>query len=125
MVSKTKQTEADTKLKRIAMLSRGNRKQVFNCLMPHFTKESLIKCFHKLDGKKAVGIDRKTKEDYGRNLDSNIENLIQRMKSMTYYPQPVREVLIPKGDGKTRPLGISTFEDKLVQLRMSEILEAI
>ena len=107
------------------MLSRGNQKQVFNCLMPHFNKESLIKCFHKLDGKKAVGIDRKTKKDYGKNLNSNIENLIQRMKAMSYYPQPVREVLIPKGDGKTRPLGISTFEDKMVQMRMCEILEAI
>lgn len=125
MNGKTKSSRTDTKLKRIAVLSRGNPKQGFNCLMPHFNKESLTKCFHELNGKKAVGIDRQTKEEYGKNLESNIANLVFRMKSMDYWPAPVREVLIPKGDGKTRPLGISNFEDKIVQLMMSKILEAI
>ena len=125
MNDKTKSRGTDTKLKRIAVLSRGNLRQGFNCLMPHFNKESLTKCFHELNGKKAVGIDRKTKEEYGKNLESNIGNLVSKMKAMSYWPGPVREVLIPKGDGKTRPLGISNFEDKIVQLMMSKILEAI
>ena len=93
--------------------------------MPHVNKESLIGCFNELDGKKAVGIDLQTKEEYGRNLGENIDNLLSRMKRMQYYPSPVREVLIPKENGKTRPLGISTIEDKIVQLMFSKILEAI
>ena len=115
----------ETKLRRITELSGGSPVQVFNCLMPHFNRESLTACFHELDGSKAVGIDRKTKEEYGNNLDSNIGRLIERMKSMVYLPEPVREVLIPKEDGKNRPLGISNFEDKIVQLMMSKVLEAI
>jgi len=82
----------------------------FKWLMPHINKESLISCYHELDGKKAVGIDGVTKEQYGKNLEENIEKLICRMKTMSYRPQAAREVLIPK-DGKagaTRPLAIST-----------------
>ena len=94
-------------------------------LMPHVNRDSLIGCFNELDGSKAVGIDHKTKEEYGQNLNENIENLLTRMEDMRYYPSPVREVLIPKDDGKTRPLGISTIEDKLVQMMFSKILNAI
>ncbi len=99
----------------------------FKWLMPHFNKESLTSCFHELDGKKAVGIDGVTKEVYGKNLEGNIDKLIDRMKSMAYKPQAAREVLIPK-EGRpeeTRPLNISAFEDKIVQLQISKILEAI
>ena len=126
MNGKTKlRKSTETKLKGIAKLSDENRKMKYQCLMPHFNKESLIGCFHELDGKKAVGIDQRTKESYGKNLEGNIEELIERMKKMSYRPAPVREVLIPKEDGKRRPLGISTVEDKVVQLMMSKILEAI
>ena len=115
----------ETKLRRIATLSGENSRMEFKFLMPHFNRMSLTGCFHELDGKKAVGADRKTKEDYGGNLDENISNLLSRMKAMAYLPAPVREVLIPKEDGKKRPLGISNFEDKIVQLMMSKVLEAI
>ena len=126
MNGKTKPVNStETKLKRIAELSGRNPAQAFNCLMPHFNREPLAACFHELDGSKAVGIDRKTKEEYGKNLDRNISRLIERMKSMAYLPEPVREVLIPKDGGKERPLGISNFEDKIVQLMMSKVLEAI
>ena len=97
----------------------------YNCLMPHFNEESLTRCFYELDGKKAVGIDQQTKEEYGKNLPANIKKLVSRMKSMAYIPSPVREVLIPKGNRGLRPLGISNFEDKIVQLMMSKVLEAI
>ena len=66
-----------------------------------------------------------TKEAYGKDLERNIDSLLTRMRSMSYRPSPVREVHIPKGNGKTRPLGISNLEDKLVQLMFSKILEAI
>jgi group II intron reverse transcriptase/maturase len=120
-------TTTATKLNRIAKLSSEDIHQEFKWLMPHFNKESLIGCFHELNGKKAVGIDGVTKEQYGGNLEENIEALLGKMKTMSYRPQAVKEVLIPKEGkpGATRPLGISAFEDKIVQLQMAKILEAI
>ena len=125
---KTKpETATATKLNRIAELYKGDPKMEVKWLMPHINKESLISCFHELDGKRAVGIDGITKEQYGVKLEENIDKLVCRMKSMSYRPQAAREVLIPK-EGKpkaTRPLSISSFEDKIVQLQMAKILEAI
>jgi len=125
-MGKTKPTKlADTKLKRIEAMSREDPACTFECLMPHYNKENLIACYHELDGKKAVGVDKQTKDIYGANLEVNIANLITRMKSMSYRPQPVREVRIPKDDGKTRPLGIACIEDKIVQSMTAKLLEAI
>ena len=118
-------SDMETKLKRIAKLSCENPKMKFNGLMPHFNKENLISCFNELDRKKAVGVDGKTKDDYAKDLEENIEKLVAKMKTMSYRPAPVREVLIPKDNGKTRPLGISNIEDKIVQTMFSKILESI
>ena len=74
---------------------------------------------------KAVGVDKVTKEDYDENLKENLENLLGRMKSFSYRPQPVRRVEIPKANGKTRPLGIPCYEDKLVQGVMANILNEV
>jgi len=115
----------ETKLKRIEALSRSNPRMEFDWLIQHFTKENLTRCFLELDGKKAKGIDGISKEEYGKNLEENLESLIERMKKMDYYPAPVREVMIPKGDGKFRPLGISNIEDKIVQMMFAKILSAI
>ena len=117
----------ETKLKRIALLSGQDPEMEFKWLMPHFNQENLICCFNELDGKKAVGIDGKTKEEYGKNLAENVEKLIQKMKTMSYRPMPVKEKLIPKEGKKDekRPLGISCIEDKIVQMMMAKILNAI
>ena len=117
----------ETKLKRIAALSTANPKMVFTHVIHHFNEESLRACFHELDGRKAIGIDGVDKANYGKNLDENLRDLVGRMKRMAYIPGPVRQVLIPK-DGKqgaTRPLGISNFEDKIVQKMMQKVLESI
>jgi group II intron reverse transcriptase/maturase len=117
----------EMKLKRIAALSAANPEMVFTHVIHHFNKESLRTCFHELDGKKAIGSDGVDKVRYGNNLDANLENLIDRMKRMAYIPGSVRQVLIPK-DGKsdaTRPLGISNFEDKIIQRMMHKVLESI
>lgn len=121
------QLKTDTGLSEIAWLSSQNKTQTFHSLMHHISIDSLRGCYHKLDGKKAMGADRISKEMYGENLQKNLEGLIERMKRMEYRPQPVREVRIPKEGkaGATRPLGISSFEDKLVQKRMQEMLESI
>lgn len=117
----------DTKLKRIAWLSKQDPKKEFHCLMHLFNKEALFGCFYELDAKKAVGIDGVDKERYGKTVLGNLEKLIQRMKDMAYRPGPVREVLIPKEGkpGATRPLGISNLEDKIVQKMMQKVVESI
>ena len=121
------QEDTDTGLSEIAYLSSQNRAQVFHSLMHHINEGSLRRCFNKLDGKKARGVDGISKEEYGANLQANLEALISRMKRMGYRPQAVRQVHIPKEGkpGATRPLGISCFEDKLVQRRVQELLESI
>lgn len=117
----------ETKLKRIAWLSNQDSTKEFQCLMHLFNEESLIECYHNLDKNKAVGIDGVTKEEYGKNLEGNIKEIIVRMKNMAYRPGPVREVLIPKEGkpGAKRPLGISNLEDKIVQMMMQRVLESI
>jgi len=117
----------ETKLKRIAKLSVEDSQMEFKWLMPHFNDESLKECYRQIDGRRAVGADGVTKEEYGKSLDENIKFLISKMKAMNYRPQPVREVLIPKHDGRggTRPLGISNFEDKLIQMMAAKVLNSI
>lgn len=121
------QVHTDTALAEIAWLSANNRHQVYHSLMHQINVDSLSRCFDRLDGRKAVGVDQINKAMYGENLTANLEDLIARMKRMAYRPGPVREVRIPKEGkkGATRPLGISNFEDKLVQKRMQDILESI
>lgn len=114
-----------TKLNRISDLSCQNSKMEYSCLMPHFSRENLMSCLKELDGKKAIGIDGETKENYIRDGKNRIDLLFERMKRFAYRPKPVREVMIPKGDGKYRPLGISTIEDKIIQSMYCKILEAI
>jgi len=126
-VEQQNQSETNTKLNRIAWLSKRDEGKKFQCLMHLFNPESLTECFHELDKNKAVGIDGVTKTDYEQNLEKNIQELIARMKAMAYRPGPVREVLIPKEGkpGATRPLGISNLEDKIVQKMMHKVLESI
>lgn len=121
------QTHTDTALTKIAWLSANNPDQVYHSLMHHFNVGSLRRCFDKLNGRKAVGVDQISKTIYGEQLSTNLEDLTTRMKCMAYRPGPVREVVIPKEGkkGATRPLGISNFEDKLIQKRMQEVLESI
>ena len=116
-----------TKLERIAWLSRQDLTKMFKCLMHHVNEESLKVCYQQVDGNKAVGIDGVNKESYGKELDEKLKKLISRMKQMGYRLGNIRQVLIPKAGkrGAMRPLGISNFEDKLVQKMMQKILESI
>lgn len=117
----------NTKLNRIAWLSKQDPGKKFECLMHLFNPESLTECFHELDKNKAVGVDGITKMEYGAKLQDSVELLITKMKNMAYRPGPVREVLIPKEGklGATRPLGISNLEDKIVQKMTQKVLESI
>lgn len=117
----------EMKLKRIAALSAANPEMVFTHVIHHFNVESLRTCFQELDGRKAIGSDGIDKISYGNNLEANLQNLVDRMKRMAYIPGPVRQVLIPKEgkSGATRPLGVSNFEDKIIQRMMHKVLESI
>jgi len=121
------QSITDTKLMRIAFLSQSDSTKEFGCLMHHFNEESLKTCYYQLDGNKAVGIDGVDKKSYGEDLDGNLKKLITNMRQMSYRPAAVRQVSIPKEgkSGASRNLGISNFEDKLVQKMMQRILESI
>jgi RNA-directed DNA polymerase len=118
-------TKTETKLTRIAYLSVQDHNRTFGILMHHINEESLEECFKLIDGNKAKGIDNISKKEYGEDLKENLSDLMSRMKRMGYRPQPVKRVMIPKENGKTRPLGISVFEDKIVQKMTQRILEAI
>ncbi len=114
-----------TKLNRIGELSATNKNLVFNNLGHLIDVDMLREQYRLLDWKKAVGIDKVTKENYGENLEENIKKLIQKIRRGTYKPQPFRVTEIPKEDGSKRPLAIACFEDKLVQLAVSTILSKI
>ena len=117
-----------TTLARISQLSSENRNNPefrFISLAHLINKQMLLECHASMDGDKAVGIDGVTKEDYGKNLEENLEDLLGRMKRNAYKPKPARRVEIPKDNGKTRPLSIYCYEDKLVQEAIRRILEAI
>jgi len=87
--------------------------------------EALKEEHRKQGRKKASGVDGVTKDEYNKDLDANIAELIKRMKAFQYRPQPVRRTYIPKANGGMRPLGIPSYEDKLVQGAMAGILNEI
>lgn len=92
----------------------------------YINKETLMASHRQMDRNKAKGIDGVSKDEYAKNLEENIENLVKRMKSGSYKPNATRRMYIPKdGSKKMRPLGISCYEDKLIENVISKILTMI
>lgn len=114
-----------TKITRINQISKERPKEVFTSIYHLINKELLKECFDELDGNKATGLDKVTKDVYLMNLDENLNNLVNRLKTMSYRPRPARKVNIPKANGKLRGLAIANFEDKIVQMAVKKLLEAI
>ena len=94
-------------------------------LMNYFTINNLKEINKRLDSNKALGVDKVSKEEYNSNLEENLNNLINKMKKFKYYPNPVKRVSIPKENGKVRYLGVPSYEDKIVQGLIVEILNNI
>lgn len=116
----------ETQLAKITQIAIEKPKEKFTSLIHLISESSLTQCHYEMKANKASGVDKVTKEEYQENLDSNIKELIAKMKRQAYKPQPVRRVYILKeGSEKLRPLGIPAYEDKIVQKAVSKILNAI
>ena len=107
-----------TNLERIGEKARNEAELVFTSLYHHVSDvDNLRACYDALPGERAVGMDGVTKEEYGQNLEANLHDLSGRLKRMAYHSQTKRRSYIPKpGSEEGRPLGISCFEDKIVEL---------
>lgn len=109
----------ETKLERIAEISASSPRPEFTSLYHLINKEMLMQCHKELDGSKAVGMDEITKREYEKNLEQNIDDLVERLKRKSYKPQPSIRVYIPKSNGKLRPLGISKkFRQKIRDIKV-------
>lgn len=114
-----------TKLECIGKRARLQKDTIFNNIGHALDIDLLRESYQELDGKKAIGIDRVTKESYGKKLEDNLQDLLARIRRDAYKPQASRLVEIPKEDGSTRPLAIACFEDKIVQMAATKLLTAI
>ena len=113
------------KLQRIAKLAQGAPQMAFTTLAHHIDVELLHAAYRRTRKDGAVGVDGQTAAVFESKLEVNLQRLVDQLKSGTYFAPPVRRVHIPKGDGRTRPIGIPTFEDKVLQRAVVMVLEAI
>ena len=118
-------TTMDTKLSLISRVAEGDKKARINNVAYLLDVANLRESYDQLKRGKAVGLDGMSLEEYGKDLEGNLQNLVERLKKGSYKPQPVRRTYIPKVNGKMRPLGIPTIEDKIVQHCIARILSAI
>jgi RNA-directed DNA polymerase len=116
-----------TKLERIAKLAREMPQVALTTLAHHIDLDWLRAAYRRTRKDGATGVDRQTADEYARNLDDNLRSLLARAKTGSYVAPPVRRVHIPKaGDSsQTRPIGIPTFEDKVLQRAVTMVLEAV
>jgi len=122
----TKESKVTPKLNRIAELARKYRGEPLMSIHQYMDRWWLEDAFHQLDAKKAPGIDNVTKDHYGERLAENIEDLINRVRSQSYRAPAVKRVEIPKpGSDELRPLGIPSFEDKVLQKGFVMLVEPV
>ena len=115
-----------TKQQRIAKLAKQSTQRGFTSLNHHLNLDWMLDAYDRTRKDGAPGVDGQTGSDYGLTLMDNLKSLLDRAKSGTYFAPPVRRVHIPKGTGKeTRPLGIPTLEDKILQRAVVMALEPI
>ena len=118
-------TDALTRMQWIGKRAKGKPKEQLTNLLSHVKVPLLREAFHRLRKDAASGIDGVTWVEYSQGLDARLIDLQDRIHRGSYHPQPVRRVHIPKGDGRTRPLGLPSLEDKIVQQAVRMVLEPI
>jgi group II intron reverse transcriptase/maturase len=114
-----------TKLRRIAELAREAPERSLRSLAHHIDVEFLQEAFQRTRKDGATGIDGQTGDEYGERLGENLQSLHDRFKSGRYKAPPVRRTYVPKDPGQQRPIGIPTFEDKVLQRAGTMVLEAV
>lgn len=114
-----------TKLERIAQLAREDPERVLLTLAHHIDIDWLREAYRRTRKSGSPGVDGQTAAGYESELGDNLNSLLDRFKSGRYKAPPVRRAHIPKGGGKTRPIGIPTFEDKVLQRAVTMVLEAV
>jgi len=113
-------------LERVRQAARRDKKVRFTALLHHvYNVETLRAAYFSLKREAAPGVDGETWRHYGEALEENLQDLSGRLKRGAYRAKPVRRAYIPKADGRQRPLGVTTLEDKLVQRATVEVLNAI
>jgi group II intron reverse transcriptase/maturase len=113
-------------LDRIRQAARKDAKQRFTSLWHHvYNQERLGSAYRQLNRTGAAGVDSTTWEEYGKDLEENLEDLSGRLARGAYRARPVRRVYISKQDGRQRPIGVPALEDKIVQRATTEVLNAI
>ena len=114
-----------TKLQRIAAQAAQNPDRVFTTLAHLIDKDFLQEASHRTCKSSAPGIDGVTAQEYAAQLDTNLQDLHERLRSGRYIAPPVERVWLTKEDGGQRPIGKPAFEDKIVQRAVVMLLEAI
>jgi RNA-directed DNA polymerase len=110
----------------IRQAARQDRQRQFPALFHHvYRLETLRRAYFSLNPKAAAGVDGVTWQQYGADLETNLQDLAARLKKGAYRAQPTRRTYIPKADGRQRPLGVTTLEDKIVQAAVVAVLHAI
>lgn len=117
-------TDKSTKLLEVAERAKNPSYQLRG-LASLIDEAALTRAFRRLRASAAVGVDGVTKAEYEKDLGANIAKLYEKMRAWKWRHQPIRRVNIPKGKGKTRPIGISCTEDKIVQAALHEVLETV
>ena len=119
-------SDLQSPLQRIRRAACQDKGLQFTALWHHvYNIDRLREAYFSLKQKAAPGVDGETWEHYGEELEQNLKDLSERLKRGAYHAKPVRRVYIPKPDGRQRPLGVPTLEDKLVQRATTEVLSAI
>jgi group II intron reverse transcriptase/maturase len=126
MAETSSSTTVSTKLEQIAKLAHEMPQVALTTLAQHIDIDWLREAYRRTRKDGATGVDRQTADEYASKLEENLRSLLERVRSSSYVAPPVRRVHIPKGDGlQLRPIGIPTFEDKVLQRAVTMVLEAV
>ncbi len=116
---------ASSALERVREVARTDKEARFTALLHHVSLSRLRQAYWAIRPQAAPGVDGVTWADYGQNLEVNLQDLHTRVQAGRYRATPSRRVYIPKADGRQRPLGIASLEDKIVQRAVVEVLNAV